>query len=500
MPPNIPGAARRAIFARFADLGAPPPLFGYNTGAMPKKIESIVNFAIGCALEKQRRGWDIAAEETRILDSSGTHADIVIQQEGRPTVLIENEYFPPAASVEKEARDRLGMKFRNSSKSVEIAIALRSPLSLSQCDDLDAQVAKEKYEYALFMGEGKEISRFPKSGWLSGNLNDLADFVYRAAIPAQAVQKAVLSLQNAVQSAAQILEDAKDKYPDVDEEIEKILRQERGKQTRRMAMTILVNALAFHDNIVGHGGIKSLAKLGFLDGDGLRRSVILSEWEKILKVNFWPIFRVAQKILAVFPEKLAQEILDNLTTTAMNLAADRLLISHDLFGSVFQRLISDRRFLATFYTRPASAVLLANLAIPEDKPFSGGNWKDGVLDYVVADFACGTGALLSAAYRRVSELHERAGGSAAEIHPSMMAKALGGLRCHARRRPSHRIHSIRRASQPRVQRHPPLHDALRRAGERRLQNRIFGIAGPETIPAGVVPLPEAGARERGAQP
>ena len=55
----------------------------------------------------------------------------------------------------------------------------------------------------------------------------------------------------------------------------------------------------------------------------------------------------------------------------MRRTADRLVAlgvsqSHDLSGTVFQRLIADRKFLATFYTRPESAALLAHLAIPDD--------------------------------------------------------------------------------------------------------------------------------------
>ena len=42
------------------------------------------------------------------------------------------------------------------------------------------------------------------------------------------------------------------------------------------------------------------------------------------------------------------------------------------------------------------------------------------------DFACGTGTLLSAAYRRISQLHEASGGDAEMIHPEMMATALVG--------------------------------------------------------------------------
>jgi hypothetical protein len=41
--------------------------------------------------------------------------------------------------------------------------------------------------------------------------------------------------------------------------------------------------------------------------------------------------------------------------------------SHDLTGAVFQKLIADRKFLAAYYTTPASAALLAGLAIETGK-------------------------------------------------------------------------------------------------------------------------------------
>ena len=44
----------------------------------------------------------------------------------------------------------------------------------------------------------------------------------------------------------------------------------------------------------------------------------------------------------------------------------------------------------------------------------------------IADFACGTGTLLSTAYQRISQLHELAGGDAKALHPDMMATALVG--------------------------------------------------------------------------
>jgi len=44
----------------------------------------------------------------------------------------------------------------------------------------------------------------------------------------------------------------------------------------------------------------------------------------------------------------------------------------------------------------------------------------------IADFACGTGTLLSSAYQRIGQLHEIAGGDAASLHAPMMAHSLIG--------------------------------------------------------------------------
>ena len=96
---------------------------------------------------------------------------------------------------------------------------------------------------------------------------------------------------------------------------------------------------------------------------------------------------------------------------------------------VFQRLIADRKFLATYYTMPAGAALLAALALPLANPPVAGDWSDAlaVSSLRVGDFACGTGTLLSTAYQRIGLLHEIHGGSPKELHPTMMRQGLVGL-------------------------------------------------------------------------
>jgi len=91
---------------------------------------------------------------------------------------------------------------------------------------------------------------------------------------------------------------------------------------------------------------------------------------------------------------------------------------------MFQRLITDRKFLATFYTLPSSAALLAELAVSRlDVDWSN---RDAVTGLRIGDFACGTGALLNAAYAAALSRHRRTGGDDRQIHPEMMEHALVG--------------------------------------------------------------------------
>jgi len=68
------------------------------------------------------------------------------------------------------------------------------------------------------------------------------------------------------------------------------------------------------------------------------------------------------------------------------------------------------------------------LAITPDRPPAGGAWvsEEDVKTLRIADFACGTGTLLSTAYQRVGQLHELAGGDSEALHPAMMAHSLIG--------------------------------------------------------------------------
>jgi hypothetical protein len=198
-----------------------------------------------------------------------------------------------------------------------------------------------------------------------------------------------------------------------------------------MAMTIVANALVFHASLVGHGGaladIRSVHLIRAAERR-LSREALLGEWQKILAINYWPIFDIARQIVELLPAPAVIEILDGLAKTADSVLESGLTHSHDMVGAIFQTLIADRKFLAAFYTRPASAALLAALAISPDISPRGEAWADpaNVTRLRVADFACGTGTLLSTVYQFLRQYHELHGGNEEALHPVMMSDVLTG--------------------------------------------------------------------------
>jgi hypothetical protein len=71
---------------------------------------------------------------------------------------------------------------------------------------------------------------------------------------------------------------------------------------------------------------------------------------------------------------------------------------------------------------------LIGLAINAKKPLAGSEWSDPerLRKLRIADFACGTGTLVSTAYQRIGQMHELAGGDSEAVHSDMMGDTLIG--------------------------------------------------------------------------
>ena len=156
-------------------------------------------------------------------------------------------------------------------------------------------------------------------------------------------------------------------------------------------------------SLAGKAEMESVHSLGQLL-HSVNYTDVVADWNTILKVNYRPIFKDARDLVEAFAtdDRLVKPILTLLCEAARDLVDTGIAQIHELSGMVFQKLITDRKYVKANYTLPESAVLLSTLVMPElpEDKFPK-----------VADFACGTGALLNGVYQRILSLYEQQGGS-----------------------------------------------------------------------------------------
>ena len=399
-----------------------------DTPIMPNQTEPTVNAELGKLLQGMMRTCLVRSEHTGLIaDQPGAQIDNLITAVGRSPVAVEAEFMPNTG--EADAMGRLGKSIVDQPRPVEAAIALRYPSEFKSVSDLESALLEAKFSYCVFYDElDKERNRmrFPASGWLNGSIDDLADLVQLVSVPQKAVNVAADSLQTGIARTAGILDEQERLRPAMVRAIADLLGLRNVPQTRRMACAIVANALIFHERIAGmHDGLRPLEQVcGPNVGD--RKRATLAAWRRILEINYYPIFAVAKDIVEQMPASIAADILLILHGTAQTVDAAGLNNARDLTGQIFQRLIVDRKFLATFYTLPASASLLARVAVAKLHDI---DWSDAstIGNLRIGDFACGTGALLSEVYGQIGIRHERAGGDPENLHKVMMEHVLYGI-------------------------------------------------------------------------
>ena len=401
----------------------------YSDGVeVARNREDPFNSQLASALRNKHPLWKdaLTVEESGVFpDAPQLRPDILIRAPNSQPVVIETEY-DPASGVENDAKARLGLIPASSTDPIEQVIAVRVPNSLRQGQaHLPARIAAADFAYCVISGDPSSPIRWPASGWLTGGIDDIVRCIEHATVSQRLLDESISILERGVRVATDAVEDAKQLGCTVIEEhMGQVLNQRGGEQTTRMAMTMIANALTFHASVVGAHDIPSVTQIQARHPDSLQ-TALLDTWKKTLaEVNHWPIFQVASDLLAPVRDHTANRILDPLVRAADQLSDLGVNTRHDLSGRMFQSLIVDRKFLATFYTLPTSATLLAELATRRLDT----DWGDlpGYKRLSIADLSCGTGTLLSAAYRAVLTRYRHAGGDDREIHRHMIEHSIIG--------------------------------------------------------------------------
>ena len=452
-------------------------------------------------LETMRTVWNIEPQNTQTFIRESQRPDITVKENGRDPVVIEVKIDDPRSpdlSGEAQAREHLGRQLA-SYERVTTTMALRLPHRFRHTAHRELadefRNADDLY-YVLLSGDDPEdVHRFPNEGWIKGSLTDIATAIRIGAIPISKVAKAALDLEHGINETAILLEAAIHGRPEIGQQIEGILHQETCEQTSRMAMLIITNAFVFQSSIAGISGMENVPSLRRLRTveERLDSDNILEAWDSIRQVNYRPIFDVAYELVMALAtdDRLVGKVLWLLRNTARKLVDRGLAQVHELAGIVFQRLIVDRKFIKTYYTRPESVALLSALVLPDsvliEDEFEA--VRKSLSNLKVADFACGTGALLNGVYQRILALYEQAGGNGRDIHQHMVENNLIG--CDIMPNASHLTASLIASNFPDIKIGGTQIDVMqygtRRADGRYALGALDLIENPEeTLPLGLI--------------
>ena len=386
--------------------------------------------------------WTVREENDGVLATSNRRPDILITRPWpEPPVVIENEYN--IANVEGDCLNKLGQGLQPSlgGQTIHTVIGVHSPKDLQDAangDDAETMLRDgATLQYAVYSGTPDDHTRFPASGFITGDVRNLVEFVRPAAEPTDMISQAADDLADGADRAASAIVDAAALDTKVGVNIAEKLRQpwpkgksenpqqakadqEARRQTANMATTMIINALAYQQNLDGYNGIRGLAQIrNATTGNRLTKDAVITGFDEILDINFWPIFHVAKELLLQIPASTASSMLEDMAGTADGIIeATR---HNDIAGTVFQRLIADRKTLKTYYTTPEATTLLTHLAIPENLDWGNPETLKG---YRIADYACGSGGIMLAAYQRARDLHRLHGGDPDEHHGHMMKNCL----------------------------------------------------------------------------
>lgn len=220
-----------------------------------------------------------------------------------------------------------------------------------------------------------------------GGLSDIAPWIQeslaRRPRPPDAAEFIHL-MQDIVRGLTEFLPSHGD-FPSLFEHIIAAMPKDRGEidTARQAAAYLLLNQVVFY-HILEQRGYPPM------QGDAIEKPSSLKSqyFDMVLKDDYQAIFNF--DVASLFPFK-ATEYIRDMVRIIDELQPEQF--TRDLLGNIFHSLIpmDIRKPVAAYYTNPIAARLLAKLAVESS-------------DDKVADFACGSGTLLTAAYDRKAEL------------------------------------------------------------------------------------------------
>ena len=166
-----------------------------------------------------------------------------------------------------------------------------------------------------------------------------------------------------------------------------------------IAALLLMNAAMLHQRITAGRWMPGISDLSAVknDADVIRK--IVREWERIMRIDFLPIFKPAvdaiDAIEVTGKSSGLERALRHIAAEAERIAETYADMGADHAGPLFNRVMGNQASDGAYFTRPTAASLAARLTLDiyEDQDWTDPNvWRE----HKTLDLACGSGTLLTA--------------------------------------------------------------------------------------------------------
>ena len=421
-----------------------PPRKSKPASGKPVHVEGHANSVVGLSLRHLLRqsGINVAPE---VKGMGGAKPDIYIEA-GNHSIVIEAKY-----GNRKAAADAARARFAEMNPPPHIVGAL----SYSKPFETDPEKSAREGAPVDFAFTGHNPDDKSAAGldpakwrpvWHTGSIYDVAQVLRRprAVVDPQAdeMAEAVGAINGALASFQNFFRDKPGSVRHIAKALKVNLDDSKGEEREalenealRVAGLILIGAMMFQFALAEQDD-RVRKPTDFLSAVELPK--LPAHWEFILdEINYAAIFNAALDVMrASDPHPILARTLADAAQTARGITQG----GADLTGQVYHRVLADAKTLAAFYTSIPAATMMSRIALDMNSQ-GAEKWAD--LDFIrnlrVADPACGSGTLLTAAAWQIRDnflradfrkhgaaISENARDRISELHRAMLEEIMWG--------------------------------------------------------------------------
>jgi len=345
---------------------------------VPQVVENTVNALLADYL--RTKGLQITTEYSGQTETGRKQPDFYLRNSG--AVFGEGEWESSFLKGLKQAHDYSGLPGASGSFVISYPETLKD---LVRRRMRESTVPEQLLRGAKF--RGLLMMKGARAELLDGQIEEVANWLHDGILRRrrkESVGAFVSLMRDIVESLSDYLPTSGD-YPTFFEHIIATMPKDPGEleTAKRAAAYLLLNQVVFYR-------ILSQVKYPPLDPNQLKATSDLQDkfFARVLEDDYAAIF--SSNIARMFPDRALPFIRDMISYVN---AVQPESFTRDLLGNIFHELIplAVRKSVAAYYTNPEAARVLGRLAIDS-------------ADAAVADFSCGSGTLLMAAYDTKEEL------------------------------------------------------------------------------------------------